>query len=448
MLARIVQSRVMRSPAMSGSLAMGATHIAKIVLRLFSSVILTRLLYPEAFGYMAIVMSAVVIINLSTDIGIKPFMIRYQGTLTQSLQNVIWTLRVIRGVILYLVMLAFAAPLAEFYGDEKIETLLRIVATSSLLASISPLSLYWAEKEKRFSLVAGAEFAAFVAQTVVVVAITFIFRSYWCLALGAVVNQLTLFLIASYLSGFKYPSLSLRWDHIKEIWSFIKWITFGSLVFVAVMQADRFVIGKMFSADVLGFYAIALTIAEALSTMAQNVANRVGFPTWADANKHGKAKKSFGNFSRVFLPIAGMASGALLFLSQDIVSILYDKRYAIAGAILSVLCLRAVLVSLLTTCVDLLIVDGKSRAMFTANIIRLVWVVVMLLAVMGTNDVRLYALVFATMDAPAILFYTVVAKGYRRLFLLNIVYALAGFLVGCGLGYATSHLLAIAMTVF
>jgi lipopolysaccharide exporter len=437
----------MKSPAMTGSLALGATHIAKIGLRLISSVILTRLLYPEAFGYMAIVMSAVLIISLSTDIGIKPFLIRYQGAISQSLQDVIWTLKVLRGAILYTVMIAISGVLADFYGDPKIETLLRIVATSSLLQAASPLSLYWAEKEKKFTLVAGAEFAAFLAQTISVLIITYIFRSYWCLAFGAVVNSLTLFLIASHMSGYKYPKFSLRWDYIKEIWSFIKWITFGSLVFVTVMQADRFVIGKVFNAEVLGFYAIALTIAEALTTMAQNVANRIGFPTWADARKQGKVEKSFSRFSRVFIPVAGMASGALVLLAQDVVSILYDERYAIAGVLLAVLGIRAVLIALLTTTVDLLIVDGKSRAMFTANVIRLLWVVVMLSFVWGSGDVRLYALVFATIDLLPILFYAMVAKGYRHLFALNILYAVLGFSAGCLLGYLGSQALQYFITV-
>lgn len=448
MLARIVQSRLMRSSALSGSLVLGATHVAKIALRLMSSVILTRLLYPEAFGYMAIVMSAVTIIALSTDIGIKPFMIRYPHQLSQSMENVIWTLKLLRGFVLYGFMIAISGPFADFYGDQKIENLLKIVATSSLLAAMSPLSLYWAEKEKRFSFVAGAEFVAFVAQTVSVLIITAIFKSYWCLAFGAVVNALTLFLIASHMSGYKYPKLSLDWEHIKEIWGFIKWITFGSLIFVVVMQADRFVIGKVFTAQMLGFYAIALTIAEALSTMAQNIATRIGFPTWADARKRGVVKRSFSEFSRVFIPITGMASGALLFLADHIIDILYDDRYAIAGSLLAILCLRTVLVSVLTTSVDLLVVEGRSRAMFTANVIRLIWVVGMVSFVSGTDDVRVYAYIFAAMDVPAILFYTLVAKGYRKLFLSNVVYAAVGFAVGSVIGILGSRLVSFLMAMF
>ena len=433
---------------MSGSLVLGATHVAKIALRLLSSVILTRLLYPEAFGYMAIVMSAVTIISLSTDIGIKPFMIRYPHQLSQSMENVIWTLKLLRGFILYGFMIAISGVFADFYGDPKIENLLKIVATSSLLAAMSPLSLYWAEKDKRFSFVAGAEFVAFVAQTVSVLVITAIFKSYWCLAFGAVVNAFTLFVISSHISGYKYPKLSLNWDHIKEIWGFIKWITFGSLIFVVVMQADRFVIGKVFNAQMLGFYAIALTIAEALSTMAQNIGTRIGFPTWAEARKQGVVKRSFSEFSRVFIPIAGMASGALLFLSGHIVDLLYDERYAIAGSLLSILCLRTVLVSLLTTSVDLLVVDGRPRAMFTANVIRLIWVVSMVSFVAGTDNVRVYAYIFAAMDVPAVLFYALVAKGYRGLFLSNIGYAAAGFVVGALLGILGSYVVSFLKTVF
>ncbi len=429
----------MQSSAMLGSIILGATHVAKIFLRLLSTIILTRLLYPEAFGYMAIVTSTVLIISLSTDIGIKPFLIRYPGVLSESMMDVIWTLKLLRGIILFMVILVGSGSLGDFYGDEKIANLLRIVAISSLLSAASPLSLYWAEKEQKFSLVAGAEFAAFLAQTITVIAITAVFRSYWCLALGAVVNSLVLFLIASHLNDYRYPKLSVNWNHIREIWTFIKWITFGSVLFVLVMQADRFVIGKLFGAETLGFYAIALTISEALTTMAQNIGNRIGFPTWADARKSGCQRRSFADFSRIFIPVAGMVSGALVFLADDLVSLLYDDRYVIAGVLLAILCLRTVLVSLLTTTVDLLVVDGKSRAMFTANLIRLVWVAGMVTLVMGNKDVRLYALIFSAMDVPSIVFFALTARGYRKLFTLNILYAVSGLIVGGLFGYLVSH---------
>ena len=437
----------MHSSAMWGSITLGATHVAKIFLRLLSTVILTRLLYPEAFGYMAIVTSAVLIISLSTDIGIKPFLIRYPGILGESMLDVVWTLKLLRGVTLFMVILLISGSLGDFYGDEKIANLLRIVAVSSLLSAASPLSLYWAEKEQRFSFVAGAEFAAFLAQTVIVILITSIFKSYWCLALGAVVNSLVLFLIASHMSGYSYPKFSLNWSHIREIWTFIKWITFGSLLFVAVTQADRFVIGKVFGAEILGFYAIALTISEALTTMAQNIGNRIGFPTWADARKSGKQRRSFADFSKVFIPIAGMVSGALVFLADDMVAILYDDRYTIAGVLLAILCLRTVLVALLTTTVDLLVVDGQSRAMFTANLIRLIWVAGMVALVAGSEDVRIYALIFSVMDVPSILFYALLAQGYRKLFLLNIAYAVVGVTVGGLSGYFVSYLLSLLTKV-
>lgn len=430
---------------MSGSLVLGATHVGKILLRLISSVILTRLLYPEAFGYMAIVMSAVLMISLSTDIGIKPFLIRYPKEPSSTMLDVLWTLKLIRGIALVVIMFAISGVLADFYGDEKIAPLLQIVAFSSVLTAICPLSLYWAEKEQRFTFVAGAEFFAFVAQTVSVIVVTAIFRSYWCLAIGSVVNALSLLLISLHLDNYRFPRLSIDWAHVREIWRFIKWITFGSALFVAVMQADRFVIGKVFGSQLLGFYAIALTISEALNMMAQNIITRIGFPVWASAHKNGDSKKSFSEFCKIFIPIAGMASGALAFLAEDIVSLLYDKRYAISGVLLAILSIRAVLVSLLTANINLLIVDGHSRAMFTANVIRLGWVAGLVALAMGSDDVRIFALIFAAMDVPSILFYCVVARGYRTVFILNVVYAIAGFAVGGILGYLTSSLFEITV---
>ncbi len=66
-------------------------------LRLISNLILTRLLVPELFGLMALVNTFIIGLNLFSDVGIRPSIIRSERGEDPLFLNTAWTLQVIRG---------------------------------------------------------------------------------------------------------------------------------------------------------------------------------------------------------------------------------------------------------------------------------------------------------------------------------------------------------------
>src|ERR1700722_3775887 len=66
-------------------------------LRLVNSVILTRLLFPEAIGQMTLVTTLIVGITLLSDIGLAPSVIQSQRGDEPDFLNTAWTLQAIRG---------------------------------------------------------------------------------------------------------------------------------------------------------------------------------------------------------------------------------------------------------------------------------------------------------------------------------------------------------------
>ena len=85
------------------------------VIRLATSVVLTRLLAPELFGIMVVVNSLRTGIELLTDFGIGQNIIYNRDAENPEFYNTAWTIQSIRGVLLWLIACAATVPVAHYY---------------------------------------------------------------------------------------------------------------------------------------------------------------------------------------------------------------------------------------------------------------------------------------------------------------------------------------------
>ncbi|MEC9372779.1 MAG: oligosaccharide flippase family protein, partial [Planctomycetota bacterium] len=97
-------------------------------LRLISNLILTRLLLPEHFGLMLIVMVFLQGLQMFSDIGLSPAVVKSDHGDDPVFLNTAWTMQVIRGALLWAAATALAWPAALIYGEEQLTELLALVA--------------------------------------------------------------------------------------------------------------------------------------------------------------------------------------------------------------------------------------------------------------------------------------------------------------------------------
>src|SRR3954452_25590251 len=80
---------------------LGLTTIGNLVVRTGSSMLLTRLLAPEAFGIVGLITAIFFAVALVTDLGFEAFLIRDHRTEDHHFRNVIWTIHAVRGLGLF-----------------------------------------------------------------------------------------------------------------------------------------------------------------------------------------------------------------------------------------------------------------------------------------------------------------------------------------------------------
>ena len=111
------------------------------VLRLGSNLILTRLLVPEVFGLMALVLTFRQGLTLFSDIGIRPSIIRSKRSDDPTFLNTAWTLQVIRGFWIWFGCAVIAWPVSRFYEEPRLLWLIPIVCISSIFQGFQSTAL-------------------------------------------------------------------------------------------------------------------------------------------------------------------------------------------------------------------------------------------------------------------------------------------------------------------
>ena len=123
-----------RARVMRGTLMTAVNFGGSKGLRLVSNLILTRILFPEAFGMMALITVFSGALEMFSDTGINASIIQSKRGHERIYLNTAWTIQILRGILLYMAALFFGVPAAEFYGEPMLAQLLP-VATLSMVIS-------------------------------------------------------------------------------------------------------------------------------------------------------------------------------------------------------------------------------------------------------------------------------------------------------------------------
>jgi O-antigen/teichoic acid export membrane protein len=330
----------LRSLAKRGALWSLVAFGGSQLLRFVGNLILTRLLFEEAFGVMALVTALLQGLQLFSDVGIGPSIIQSARGDDRDFLNTAWTVQAIRGFILWIASCLVAAPFAAFYGEPVLAWIVPVSGLTALIAGFNSTRLFSMYRHVQLSRVALVEVGSQAVGLVVMVTWALVDRSIWSLVAGGLAGAFTRLV----MSHTVVPGISnrLRWDRnaLGQMMSFGRWIFFSTILTFLVGQSDRLIFGKMIPIATLGVYGVASMIATMPTLAIGRVAHSVFFPIYSRVHNAGERLGGvFARARRPLLLVAGWMISGLIGGGQAAVNLLYDRRYADAGWIVQLLAL-------------------------------------------------------------------------------------------------------------
>jgi O-antigen/teichoic acid export membrane protein len=336
-------SHSVAGPAVRGSIWTIGGYAAGQIVRFVSNLILTRLLFPEVFGLMALVNIFIQGLAMFSDIGVGPAIVQSPRGDDPKFLNTAWTIQAARGAILWLCSWVVAWPVAAFYDQPVLGWLIPAAAFGAVVAGFEATSVHTVQRHLRFERLTIVDLASQVLGIVCTVLFVLVDRSVygpqhpsavWGVVGGGLLSA-TMHMVLSHtaLPGIRHRFFIDR-VALKALLTFGRWIFVSTVLTFLASQTDRLLFGKLVPFDLFGVYSIAAMLA-ALPTLAVvKVGATVVFPAYSRL----AGREDFKNvYPRVRLPLllaGGAIVTALIACGPFLIRILYDNRYAQAGWIL------------------------------------------------------------------------------------------------------------------
>jgi O-antigen/teichoic acid export membrane protein len=354
-------------------IAMGAQYI----LRLGSTLVLTRLLLPEAFGLIALIAVVMTGLAMFSDVGIASSIVRDPHGDEPLFLNTLWTTQIIRGIAIWLVATAAAYPAALLFGEAQLVELLPVAATSALFAGLLSTKYHLLRRHLHIGRLNAVELASRLIGTLTTLALALLLRSVWALVLGWVIDSIIRTALShSWLPG---PANRVQWSRaaFNRQYHFGKWIFLSSVLFFLASQADRLYLGRLIEIDMLGIYSIAVMLASSGWGVAEQLIRSVLFPAFGRVVHQDAARLPHAFYrSRLLLDLAFVGPCMVLGgCGGLLVTMLYDARYAAAGWIFQIMAIKAATIAVAANLESGLVALGQSRYCFWLHLARTTWII-------------------------------------------------------------------------
>ena len=382
-------------------------------LRLGGNLILSRLLVPEMFGLMALAQTFIMGLSLFSDIGIRPSIIRSQRGDDPVFLNTAWTLQVIRALVIWFCCFLIALPVSQFYDNSSLLWVVPALGATVAIKGFSSTSLATLNRKVAVGKLTVFELGVQSAALVTMIIWAFFRQSIWALVGGNLLGGL-LTTVGSYRLGTGISN-HFAWDKeaVRELFSFGRWIFISTAMTFLAQQADRLILGKLFSLEMLGIYTIAFTFSDIPRAIIEQINSKVIFPVLSKKADLPRASLREKILQKRWFLLVGLAAGiAILSGFGDLLILaLYDSRYKDAAWMLPILTLGIWPISVSQTTNSSLLAIGQSFYGASGFFLKFTYMIIALPIAFSQLGMLGVIIVVAFNDLP---FYAAVSYGAWR----------------------------------
>ena len=318
-------------------IARTALAVGQIVSVLF----LSRLLSPEDYGLVAMVMAVTGFAPLLVDLGTRDAVVQRAHVTEGEVSAVFW-MTIAVGCVFAALVAASGPWIARFYGEPRLVTIAAVSSLNFVVVALINQHQALMRRALMFRDLALIEVGGNLLSVGVAIAMAYYGFGYWAL-------------VTRSLAAYCFIALGIWWrcawlpgkpeftPGVKEMLKFGINITASALSEFGGKNIDRVGIGRFLGVRILGYYQQALFVYYNLLDMfvltLQQVAV-VGLSKLQNEPDEFRRcwAKALSTVAFYIMPVFGL----LAVTSQDIITVVLGKRWASAGFILSVLALRGI----------------------------------------------------------------------------------------------------------
>lgn len=332
-------------------------------------IILARLLLPEDYGILAIVVIFINIAGIFVQSGLSTALIQKKDVDEKDYSSVFYLTLAI-ALLLYLMLFLFSPTIASFFSEDKLTRVIRVLSLILVLGSFSAVQNAVIAKNMQFKKLFYSSLGAIIISGAVGIFMARLGYGVWALVSQQLVNQLMIVIILLYTLSWK-PTRFFSLERIKPLFSFGWKILISGLIDVIYRNISSLVIGKLYNVAMLGYYDKGRNIPNMVIANIDGSIQAVLFPAFAfyqdDKEKvKGMMRRAIRTSSFVIFPMmVGLAS-----IAEPLVSVLLTDKWLPIVPFIQIFCIAYALWPIHTANLQVINAMGRSDIFLKLEIIK------------------------------------------------------------------------------
>jgi len=215
-------------------------------------IVLARLLLPEDYGIIALVLVFIAIANVFVQSGLNTSLIQKKEADEIDFSSVFYVSLLIAGLF-YIILFLTVPFIAEFYNKQQLIPVLRVLAVTLFFGAFNSIQNAIIARNMQFKKLFFSSTGAILISGIVGIYMACAGYGVWALVGQQIINQLSISLILWFTVKWR-PRLIFSHRRVKELFSFGWKLLVSSLIYTIYIDLRSLVIGKMFEAEILGLY--------------------------------------------------------------------------------------------------------------------------------------------------------------------------------------------------
>lgn len=366
----------------------------KIGIQLFNliiQIILTRLLLPEDYANVAIIMVFVQLANLIVQSGFGSALIQKENTDIKDFSSVFY-LCVISAVILYVMIFIGAPFIADFYELNLLTGLLRVQAIIVFPCAINTVQIAYLSRNMLFSKNFFASIIASILSGIAGIICAYVGLGIWSLIVCNVLNQVILTIALWFFVKWR-PTFEFSFKRVFELFVFGWKLLVSSVLNMFYSNLQTLVIGKVFTTSMLGYYNRGELLGTTVMSSVNNAISSVMLPVLSRTQND---LEKFKQIYRRILTLDCFFSFPIMFglasVAKPLITILFTEKWLSAVPFMIMVCIARAFDPIHVTNLEAILAVGKSETTLKLEIIKkLIGVAFMII----TYNINIYVFVFS-----------------------------------------------------
>jgi O-antigen/teichoic acid export membrane protein len=341
---------------------------AGLVLSVGSSMFIARLLTPEEMGVFSVTMVLILFVSSMRDMGAGQYLVQQKHLDAEQIRAV-WTVLLFMGWAMALLVLAAAWPMAAFYGEPEMVSLLCVISVNFVVSPFGSMTYAWLMREMRFELLAIMRLGSGLAGAAT--SVTMAWQGYGALSLavGSLVATVVNAALALCFRPARFGWLP-RLAGVRQVLAFGSKISASGLVWTAAEGAPELFLGKLQGMAAAAYFSRANGLAMMFQRIVLDATQSVALPLFAKAGRESGDFHAPFILATTYVTVLGWAFFlGVAMLAQPLIHLLYGNQWDNAVTLARLLAIGMAVGLPAAMCTQALMAAGQASGLLKYSLV-------------------------------------------------------------------------------